>query len=94
MLCGGLNGKEIQKREDICTHIADSLCCAGESNNTVRRLYSIKALFKKRDCVKSAQAFIKRGRKAFVYTYTNSMYELYILENLMNFCLTKKFVIF
>ena len=24
MLSGDLNGKEIQKREDICTHLADS----------------------------------------------------------------------
>ena len=27
MLCGDLNGKEIQKRGDICILIADSLCC-------------------------------------------------------------------
>ena len=34
VLFGDLNGKEIQKREDICIHIADSLCCTAESNNT------------------------------------------------------------
>ena len=27
MLCGDLNGKEIQKREDMFIHAADSLCC-------------------------------------------------------------------
>ena len=32
MLHGDLNGKEIQKRGDICVHVADSLCCAAESN--------------------------------------------------------------
>ena len=26
MLCGNLNGKEIQTRGDICVHVADSLC--------------------------------------------------------------------
>ena len=27
-----LNGKETQKRGDICMHIADSICCTVESN--------------------------------------------------------------
>ena len=30
-----LNGKEIQKRGDICIYIADSLCCTAESNTTL-----------------------------------------------------------
>ena len=30
MLCADLNGKEILKVGDICTHIADSLCCTAE----------------------------------------------------------------
>ena len=29
-----LNGEEIQKREDICISIADSLCCRTEANTT------------------------------------------------------------
>ena len=32
MLCGDPNGKEIQKRGDICICIADSLCCTVETN--------------------------------------------------------------
>ena len=32
MLCGDLNGKEIQKRGDIGIYIADSLCCTAETN--------------------------------------------------------------
>ena len=32
VLCGDLNGKEIQKRGDIYIHIADSLCCTAETN--------------------------------------------------------------
>ena len=32
MLCGDINGKEIQKRGDICIHVADSLCCTAETN--------------------------------------------------------------
>ena len=32
MLCDDLNGKEIQKRGDICICIADSLCCTVETN--------------------------------------------------------------
>ena len=35
MLCGDLNGKEIQKRGDICIRIADSLCCTVETNTTL-----------------------------------------------------------
>ena len=27
VLCGDLDGKEIQKRGDTCIHIADLLCC-------------------------------------------------------------------
>ena len=34
VLCGDPNGKEIQRREDICIHIADSLCCTVETNIT------------------------------------------------------------
>ena len=33
--CGNLNGKIIQKREDICTLIADSLCCTVETNTAL-----------------------------------------------------------
>ena len=29
MLCGDLNGKEIQIRRDLCMHIADSGCSGG-----------------------------------------------------------------
>ena len=35
MLRDALNGKEIQKRGDVCMRIADSLCCAGETNTTL-----------------------------------------------------------
>ena len=55
MVCGDLNGKEIEKRGDvhiyiyahtyiyiyIYTHIADSFCCTVETNN-VKQLYSNK----------------------------------------------------
>ena len=34
-LCGDLNGKEIQKRGDICIHTADSLGCAVETNTAL-----------------------------------------------------------
>ena len=30
-----IKGKEIQGRGDICTHIADSLCCAAENDTTL-----------------------------------------------------------
>ena len=42
MLCGDLNGKEIQKRGDICILIADSLCYKAETNTIVKQLYSNK----------------------------------------------------
>ena len=35
VLCGDLNGKEIQKRGDICIHIADALSCTVETNPTL-----------------------------------------------------------
>ena len=35
VLCGGLNGKEIRKRANICICVADSLCCTAETNTTV-----------------------------------------------------------
>ena len=35
VLCGDLNGKEIQKRGDICIHIADSLHCTAETDTTL-----------------------------------------------------------
>ena len=35
VLCGDLNGKEIQKRGDVCIQIADSLCCTAENNITL-----------------------------------------------------------
>ena len=31
----GLNGKEIQKRGDMCIYIADSLCYTSETNITL-----------------------------------------------------------
>ena len=34
-LCGDLNGKEIQKRGDICTRTTDSLHCTAETNTTL-----------------------------------------------------------
>jgi len=45
---GGLNGKEIRKRGDRCTHIADSLCCTVEITNIVKKLYSNKTFLKRR----------------------------------------------
>ena len=35
VLCGDLNGKEIQKRGDTYLNIADSLCCTAETNATL-----------------------------------------------------------
>ena len=35
MLCGYLNGKEIQKRGDMCIYIADSLRYTAETNTTL-----------------------------------------------------------
>ena len=32
---GDLNGKESQKRRDICICVADSLCCTAETNTTL-----------------------------------------------------------
>ena len=39
MFCGDLNGKEIQKRGEMCLQMADSLRCTIETNNTAQQLY-------------------------------------------------------
>ena len=35
MLCDALNGREIQKRGDICIRLADSLCWTVETNTAL-----------------------------------------------------------
>ena len=42
-----LNKKEIQKREDvlICICMADSLCCAVDTNNILKQMYSNLKIF-------------------------------------------------
>jgi len=35
LLCGDLNGKEIQKRGDVCVQTADSLCCTVGANTAL-----------------------------------------------------------
>ena len=39
VLCTDLDGREIQKRGDLCKHIADSLCGTAETSNTGKQLY-------------------------------------------------------
>ena len=48
MLCGDLIRKEIHKRGDMCTRVADSLCCTVEITNLVKKLYSNKTSLKRR----------------------------------------------
>ena len=40
VFCGNVNRKELQKREDLCICVADSLCCIAETNNVVKQSYS------------------------------------------------------
>ena len=42
-----LDGKEIQKRGDICICIADLFCCAAETNTTLQSNYTPKKMLKK-----------------------------------------------
>ena len=35
MLCGDLTGKEIQKRGDVCIHLAGSLCSVAQTDIAV-----------------------------------------------------------
>ena len=42
VLCGDLNEKEMQKRENICILITDSFCRTGETNSIIKQLYSNK----------------------------------------------------
>ena len=39
VLCGDLNGKEIQKRGHVCICVAESLCCIPETNMTLEINY-------------------------------------------------------
>ena len=46
VLCGDLNGKEIQGRRDICIHVSDSPCRTAGVNSTVKqRHYPQKYFF-------------------------------------------------
>ena len=47
MLYSDLNGKEIQKRGDVCIHTADSHYVTVETNSVVKQLYSNKKFFLK-----------------------------------------------
>ena len=54
MICGDLNGKEIQKSGDICIHIADLFCCTVETNTSLESSYNpIKINLKKTKVVKA-----------------------------------------
>ena len=44
--CGDPNRKEIQKREDMYIHIADSLHCTAETNNIVNQHTLVKKYIK------------------------------------------------
>ena len=47
MLCGDLNGKEIQKRGGVCIRMVDSFCCTAKGNtDIVNQLCSSKKFFK------------------------------------------------
>ena len=49
MLCGDLNGKEIQKRGDMCIHTDDSFHCTVETNTTLLNNYTSIKKKKKRN---------------------------------------------
>ena len=37
MLCGGLNGTEIQKSVNVCVHVTDSLCRTARNENFIKQ---------------------------------------------------------
>ena len=37
----GENGREVPRRGDICIHVADSLCCAAETNRILQNNYTL-----------------------------------------------------
>ena len=45
MLYGDLNGKEIQKREDICTRVADSVYYTVETDTVESHIKALKMSF-------------------------------------------------
>ena len=47
MHCGDLNGKEVQTGEDLCICMADSFCCAVETNTTLLCYTPLKIYFYK-----------------------------------------------
>ena len=49
VLCGDLNGKEIQKSGDLCLHAAGSLCCTTETNTTLEGNYTPIKINKKKN---------------------------------------------
>ena len=58
MLCGDLDGKELQKRGGLCVHVAGSLHSAAESSTALRNSCSpIKVSLKKKDSISILQCF-------------------------------------
>ena len=60
MICGDLNGKEIEKRMDICIHITNSFCSTAEANNIVKINFTIKINLKKVQMINARDSVEKR----------------------------------
>lgn len=76
VLWGDLNGKGIQKRGDLCKHIADLLCCTVESSATfyfssyVTLEMVLCTLSKTQNvymCTTSAQLLCKKSWRLFLH---------------------------
>ena len=63
MLGGAPNGKDIQKREDICMCVADSLCCIAETNTTLKSNYTPIKIEKIKHCI----LFLLKKKKAVFF---------------------------
>ena len=59
MLCGDLNGKEMQKRGNICIQIVDSVCSIAKNNTKVQSNYTLIKLKNKLNYKDSLFYFLK-----------------------------------
>ena len=88
VLCSDLNGKAIQKWNDISMHIIDSLWCTAETN-IAEQLYSNKNRFKNMTIQLYLQQWINGSPTCNIYVLEDIMLsKIFQLEEDNNFIIT------
>ena len=64
--------RDLGTKQQHCICIADSLCCAAETNNTVKQLYSNKKHFLKKESPVGGERLFKMQISAFLLSHIES----------------------